>query len=1126
PETPAAAAWADSTAIKTQLRILTLDPPHLYHTDRWVLDQICLSPSDQTADAIWQKHLQAFDVERVTRQFYEDYTAILEKLKTELEQQGEDLHAHKEDIHAFAQQLLNRLLFLYFVQKKDWLRWNGGPDRHYLRTLWRRYCALPPSSRTGFYIWLKALFFDAFNNQRAAIATNRALPEDVRTSFLSMPFLNGGLFERNEWDELNVKVPDDFFTALFDRFRNEEPGFLERYNFTVDESTALEVEVAVDPEMLGKVYESQVQREERHGAGIFYTPREEIDYMCRLSLIEYLHEQTRLPKDDLIPLVMEPRRLLDAPADGIIPLASMSETKQREALRAIETALRQVRVVDPAVGSGSFLVGMMKALAELQQAIAERLERKRVNEFDLKRRIILENLYGVDVKEWAVRVCELRLWLALTIEAQEEQIGLYTQPVLPKLSFRVRTGDSLVEEVAETPLVLRGTGRIPARLQKRLRELAQDKADLFAARSRKKPRVIEQEEQKLLVDLLNEKITHLDARIQELRVEQPGLTGMGDERTRRKQSDPHRQCLQDLTAKLEALTKARAELATGKTPPFFVWDVGFGEVFAEKGGFDIVIGNPPYVRQEEIAPPTLNPDNYNAEEWRALKRDYKNQLARGVAALWGNTARIDRKSDLYVYFYYAGLSLLRPGGVFCFINSNSWLDVDYGAELQEFLLRHMRIGQIIDNHAKRSFAESDVNTVIVLLQRPVNGQTDWNHVAKFIAYKKPFEEVLTVPNLLAVEHAGDVIHNEDMRVYPITQRDLWLDGAELPEETDQAALELTSLEALKYGGGKWGGKYLRAPDIFFTILEKGKGKLVRLGDIAEVRRGFTTGANEFFYLEPTGQAAPEGLVHVRNGAGWEGYLETEFLKPVIKSPREVRRIIVRPEDLRYRVFMCHKSKEQLKHDGQMHALAYIEWGERQWYNKRPTCQGRINWWHVGPRTAPKGIIPCSYRGLFIVYKNSNVLVDKRLYELHCTDGEILLSSLNSSLYPLFLEMQSRSYGGGGGPIDATVYEISNIYVLAPKPLNEAHRQGILMYFDVMSQRAIRSIFEELGLRKPNRDYSNIDPKDVSLDKVLPDRRALDQVVFEALGLTEEEQLEVYRAVVELVKMRLSKARSV
>ena len=303
---------------KLQLRILTLDPRHLYHTDLWVLEQIRLGPEDQTAEAIWRKHLAAFDVERVTRQFYEGYKMVLAMLKAELAAQRR-VGAMPAQVHAFAQQLLNRLMFLYFVQKKGWLRWNGEPDPHYLRSLWERYRD-GERGDGGFHRWLQALFLDAFNNRRAAVAANSALPDDVRVSFLGMPFLNGGLFEQNDLDELGFSVPDEFFIQLFDRFEREEPGFLERYNFTVDESTPLDVEVAVDPEMLGKVYESLVAEEERHAAGIFYTPREEIDYMCRLSLIEYLREQAGYPKDDLIPLVMEPRRLLEAPGRWHRPL--------------------------------------------------------------------------------------------------------------------------------------------------------------------------------------------------------------------------------------------------------------------------------------------------------------------------------------------------------------------------------------------------------------------------------------------------------------------------------------------------------------------------------------------------------------------------------------------------------------------------------------------------------------------------------------------------------------------------------------------------------------------------------------------------------------------------------------
>lgn len=392
----------DGAAVKTQLRILTLDPQYLYHTDEWVLEQIRLAPHEQDAKTIWDKHLAAFDVERVTKRFYENYVTVLDGLKTELARQRV-ADASPKTIHAFAEQLLNRVMFLYFVQRKNWLRWaDGTPDARFLRNLWQKYRAAKRND--NFYAhWLAPLFFGAFNRDRARVL-NAHLPREIEDAFLhQMPYLNGGLFEPNELDALDLTVSDSLFTDLFDRFGNEEPGFLERYNFTVDESTALEVEVAVDPEMLGKVYESQVQQAERHGAGIFYTPREEIDYMCRLSVVEYLHTRTSIGKDELIPCVFEPRRLIESEA----PLFATASDDKR--LRAIESALKTIRVCDGAVGSGSFLVGMMKVLAELQQVIAERLERKRFNEFDLKRRIIMENLYGVDVKDWAVRVCELRL---------------------------------------------------------------------------------------------------------------------------------------------------------------------------------------------------------------------------------------------------------------------------------------------------------------------------------------------------------------------------------------------------------------------------------------------------------------------------------------------------------------------------------------------------------------------------------------------------------------------------------------------------------------------------------------------------------------------------------------------
>jgi hypothetical protein len=335
-------------------------------------------------------------------------------------------------------------------------------------------------------------------------------------------------------------------------------------------------------------------------------------------------------------------------------------------------------------------------------------------------------------------------------------------------------------------------------------------------------------------------------------------------------------------------------------------------------GFDVVIGNPPYVRQEHIE------DKEKIIE--SISKCFIDQSGKSLI-------KINKRSDLYVYFYYKGLDLLKVNGILCYVSSNSWLDVGYGRELQEFLLRYMHVLMVVDNLIERSF-DADINTVIVFIRRPKF--VSWDDITKFITFKMPFGEANRPDILIKIHQTQEKIITEEFRVIPKTRKELWIEGI----ETEDDEIKEKYLWKYKYAGNKWGGKYLRAPEIFYKILEKGKGKLVRLGDIAEVKRGFTTGANEFFYLEPIGKPAPKGLLHVKNSAGWEGYIEEEFLKPVIKSPKELKTIIVKEEDLKYRVFMCHKSKNELKGT---YALEYIEWGEKQGYHKRPTCASRQRW---------------------------------------------------------------------------------------------------------------------------------------------------------------------------------------
>lgn len=233
--------------------------------------------------AVADKLDRAFDVEAVTREFFEGFKAVFGDLWKRLEAQSGD-HSWAHD---YALQLLNRAMFLCFVQRKRWL----GDDPNFVSTFWNAYKASGRPPNTFFADWLSVLFFEAFCNRFQPGRQDRQyLPQRIRDALGMAPFLNGGLFTRNKLDEAcadySVTVGDDLFVALLDSFQGSTPGLFQRYNFTISESTPFDQEVAVDPVMIGKVYESLVnvseEAKERGEAGIFYTPRIEIDLMCRL----------------------------------------------------------------------------------------------------------------------------------------------------------------------------------------------------------------------------------------------------------------------------------------------------------------------------------------------------------------------------------------------------------------------------------------------------------------------------------------------------------------------------------------------------------------------------------------------------------------------------------------------------------------------------------------------------------------------------------------------------------------------------------------------------------------------------------------------------------------------------
>jgi hypothetical protein len=1031
---------------------------------------------------------ETFSLEAVSDEFYKDFKPRFDAIAAAV--QGTDDAALKLD---FALLFVIRIIFLGFVQKKGWL----GDNTKFLQNFWKEY-RQAGTAGTFYREWLEPLFFEALSSPygRKVAYGNAPFSIETQKALQEAPYLNGELFKRKfAVDDRGLYVPDELIADFFD--------FLFQYNFTVEENELYDEELELNPEFLGIIFERITNMDQ----GAVYTPRVEVDLMCRLALVRWLERTSGIGKRDLYRLFFREAGTGEA-YDEYQKQGDFSPAE----IRALIELLERVTVCDPAAGSGAFEVGMLQVLEQVLENLYDRnntpgdLKAAKHTPFMRKKNIIAHSLYGVETKRWAVWINQLRLWLTLFVDMPEEDRSSL-RPLLPNLTFKVRTGDSLVQRVGGKTFPMQGHDNLPPEIKRRVTRLKQRKRDFFHNKSDDRY-LIEHAELAVFRDILEAEIDTRRKQIQSLKPKQLGM-----KETRPEQAEPV------LTKKaavrcavLEAeIAELQAQKRSLKSERPFIWSIEFAEIFFDSEGFDIIIGNPPYVRQESITDPKelLTPKKYKDALLEMVRLDFPEHFALSQTRpdRFGKGRKPSGRSDLYTYFYIRSLRLLNSGGVHVFICSNSWLDVGYGSWLQEFFLRRAPLHLVIDNHARRSFTRADINTIITVAGAPA--KVNENQLTRFVAFKQPFEEAVLSENLLAIEEAGAALRGESFRVLPVTAGEL------LREGSDAGQVSSRLQDPGQYKGDKWGGKYLRAPDIFFTILEKGKDKLVRLGEIAEVRFGIKTGANDFFYLEPLGPGSQPGLLRVCNGAGWEGEIEEEFLKPVIKSPRECRSVVIKQDDFKYRIFMCHKSKKDLKGTK---ALAYIKWGEKQGYSKRPTCNSRPRWWSV-PNEMGNVFWGKELRERIAVFTSTKpLLADCRLYAATVTQSVQLI--LNSVVSILADEIKARQYGGGGGPRSLMVYEVKQQLVLSPNlAVNWGNQvKDILLR---LKQRPVVSIFTECGI-----DPQSKIPIAEQEPNPLPDRKALDDLVFDALDLTEEERKEVYRAVCQLVWERISKARSV
>ncbi len=1018
--------------------------------------------------AIQQVHDEAFDVEKVTSEFFRAYQKIFFGFQETLYQQAND----QQWAHDYALQFLNRLMFLYYFQRKRWLQ----NDTDFLGSFWRAYRESNQPPDTFVSNWLQVLFFEALNTPRDARKTARPhFPDWVNQALYDAPYLNGGLFARNELDrKQRVQIEDESFRKIFD--------FFEGYDFTISEDTPFDQEVAVDPEMIGIVYESLVnvseEADERGEAGIFYTPRVEIDLMCRLSLVDWLVNHLGVENKDILyqfVFALDPEQ----------KKRIAEELRDRNLWPPLSDLLANVSVLDPACGAGSFLVGILFVLDDLICRSNTELG-KRQTDYERKKSIIANSLYGVDVMRWAVEAAELRLWLQLIADAPvalpEEY---YSHPLLPNLSFKLRQGDSLVQEVGGINFSHRkGSWKLPSPLAAKIDQLKVEKKAFYycgKTNSNKAGEQLRVSEFELYREILEARQSEIQDRIKELnQALEPGknLFGKGVAPQLHMDELPMEQELERLNFELEQVNIALRALRSPHDIPF-VWDIAFVEILeGGSGGFDIVIGNPPYVRQELIHDPRHDSRSVSNTQ----KRDYKVRLARSVYHAWPlsfgynigkdrASRNIDSKSDLYIYFYFHGLSLLNERGSFCFITSNSWLDVSYGKDLQEFFLNRTKLKFVIDNQVKRTFSSANVNTVIVLINSPRDTTAAvkeyLDHLVRYLVIKVPFAQVID-PNIWEeIEGAKQRKSLPEYRLHVASQNELIDEGTDRGTKT--------------FCGDKWGGKYLRAPDIYWAIQQKAASRLLRIKDIAGFKRGFTTGANEFFFVD-------ERTIKAFG-------IEDEFLMPVIRSPKECKHIFIDPEAMKYKVFLCNKKTALLKGTG---AFEYIRYGEQRGFDERPTTRARTLWYNLGGFCPAEVLWLKAYHDRFIYPVNKpGLLAGDRFYEIRFKkkyELDQIALSLNNTYTVLSTEINGR-VNLGVGALDNMVYEAASNFIVDPALL-----PGSVNVYN----REVLPIEQELSS---------------------PDRRELDEIVFYVLGLTRIERDSLYEAVIDLTLNRLSRASS-
>lgn len=694
----------------------------------------------------------AFSVEKVTDEFFRLYCEKYHQLREKLEENEDfciEAEQHNFTSAQFAKKLMGQIVFLYFLQKKGWLGvgawpntltekeyknafyargaksrelipmvyrpvgdgtyrisgaglnaindedeavlamcvkgkpWGSGPH-NFMRKLFE---IAEKKNQNFFDDLLEPLFYDALNVNRGEQGYCPAL-------HCRIPFLSGGLFEPMDgydWEHNNFDIPNEVFSNAASKGR-EADGILDifdRYNFTMSEDEPMEREVAIDPEMLGKVFENLLEVNDRKSKGAFYTPREIVHYMCQESLINYLTNTLQIEEEVIREFILYGDFMKDEDtvkerrqgncgmyiSENLYKLDANGKVVVNR-LKDMDEALKNVRVADPAVGSGAFPLGMLNEIIRARQNISAYMaitmnayDTRMMYQMDrsphnLKYETIKNCIFAADIEPSAVDIAQLRLWLSLVIDdeinpnAQSALDGHKNPLPLPNLESNILCGNSLIDEFEGTRLIKESD----------LFGDSTDQLDLNHSRFESIVRTLIQKQNELFRCDNTEKKKQLKDEIESLRdmVIMSQLEGCAPDKIQRYHE-----------------SKQMA------SKPFVLWQLDFARVFREKGGFDIVIGNPPYVDSEEMT--------RSMPEQRELYTQ-KYSCAKGN---W----------DLFVLFIEKGMDLLAANTTISYIVPNKLISAPYTETLRKKMAKN-RVVEIRDYSNVNVFKEAAVYPVV------------------------------------------------------------------------------------------------------------------------------------------------------------------------------------------------------------------------------------------------------------------------------------------------------------------------------------------------------------------------------------------------------------------------------